>query len=200
MANDMNGVNDIYNNGLNDVYGEMPAGETVEVPTQNVLVKTGVQTSIQWGDDGSLQNGLDTPATRFVHETINGDDVIKDMHTGLMWPKNWSHAMSGYKTPAVWSSIQMAMQNGQIPTNFYGDFTDWCIPNAQEFLSIYDFENQDFHAELGLLNVNSGDKWWCSTVKNPGTPIYGYVFGKDIDPLTPELLTSSQLYIACRRF
>src|SRR6056297_3384318 len=83
MANDVRAINDIYRNGLNAAYGELPR-------SQNRLPKTRQTSSNTAPDDGSMENGLDEPAVRFIESLVNGDEVVTDQHTGLMW-----HVASG---------------------------------------------------------------------------------------------------------
>lgn len=187
MANDMTGINDIYNNGLNDVYGEMPSG-------QNLLLKTGQVTSYYSGDDGETENGLATPETRFETAVLSGGNVVKDYHTGLMWCRDRLEAGCNYGVKLNWES---AIDFGANLN--YAGFTDWYIPNFFELLSLLNYGTSTsihLYPEFGTYLTSS--YIWSSTTK-PGDTIKAMVFVPTYTVAYCEMKTGTRLVLPCRR-
>ena len=153
MANDMTAINDNYNNGLNDLYGEMPR-------SQNLLTKTGQTTSYNSGDDGESEIGLDLPITRFENDVLDGDDIVIDYHTGLMWARFTDNLSINdtYKTWAAYFPLIAALS--------FGGFDDWRMPNVHEYMSIIDYKRDGSVSPMYGLYSNftqTSGYHWCST-------------------------------------
>ncbi len=101
------------------------------------LPKTGQTGSYNPGDDGDVEAGwwvgkkIANNKTRFIEKTLDGDDVVIDRATGLMWPKDNSLAGGRSNSATGWIS-QIIYANG---LDFAG-FTDWRMPNINELISI----------------------------------------------------------------
>lgn len=104
------------------------------------LPKTGQTELYAAGDDGDVEAGwwrgrLDANnRTRFVQQTIVGDDVVLDRATGLMWPEDF-RLVGGYMGVTLTWANAIAWANA---LNFAG-FTDWRLPNVIELISIARF-------------------------------------------------------------
>ncbi|MBR6244346.1 DUF1566 domain-containing protein [bacterium] len=72
--------------------------------------------------------GNELPASEFIVSEINGDEVVKDNTTGLMWQK-------GYVTK-TWQNALSYCENLD-----YAGFTDWRLPNTNELASNDDVYN-----------------------------------------------------------
>ena|SRR3989339_30616 len=108
----------------------------------NLLPKTGQTTSYNpsGGDDGDNEAGQTQPVTRFEAVTINGKELIKDYHTGLMWYKK-----AYYNAEYMLDECVTDVDNSAL-----AGFYDWRVPNVLELLSIWDFETQSIRAEFDL--------------------------------------------------
>jgi len=103
--------------------------------SQDLLAQTGFC-------DGSIPN--EWPDSRYFVEEINGDQVVTDNKTGLMWqrcilgytPVNHTcEFIQGNTFNYTWlealESAQALNNNGG-----YADYTDWRVPNIQELITL----------------------------------------------------------------
>ena len=155
MANDMTGINDIYNNGLNAAYGPMPR-------SQNLVIKTGQTTSFYSGDDGDTELGLSEPANRFEEQNIGGDDIVIDHHTGLMWPKSTAGAACNNNVQLTWMAAIDFCGN----LSFAG-FDDWRMPNILESLTIFNYQTDRYYTYFTGLFTNK--LFWSATTSARST-------------------------------
>ena len=72
--------------------------------------------------------GNELPAAEFIVSEINGDEVVKDDTTGLMWQKTY--------TIVSWQNALSYCENLD-----YAGFTDWRLPNTNELASNDDVYN-----------------------------------------------------------
>ena len=104
-----------------------------------LLPKTGQFLTHFSGDDGFYQAGwwrgktIATNKTRFILKAINGDAVVIDRATGLMWAADGSAA----GCLAVGTSIANSLIYAEALT--FAGFSDWRVPNIKELFSIIDF-------------------------------------------------------------
>ena len=119
------------------------------------LPQTGQTTSYVAGDDGDLQMGAAWPSPRFTNpdgSTPIAGDVVVDQLTGLMWMKD--PALGGNGT---WKTVMENINGLNGGAGTYG-YTDWRMPNLNEFESLMNYEEADTAAWLnsqGFLNVQS---------------------------------------------
>lgn len=187
MANDMTGVNDIYENGLNNVYGEMPS-------SQNLLLKTGQVVSYYNGDDGETETGLATPETRFETAVLSGGNVAKDYHTGLMWCRNINEAGCNYGVKLTWESGVDFCSNLN-----YAGFDDWYLPNFFELLSLLNYGTSTaVYLYPEFLNFATSTYIWSSTTK-PGDTIKAMIFVPSYTGVYSAAKTSTYRVSPCRR-
>ena len=78
-----------------------------------------------------LSRGL---PTRFISDSIGGDDVVTDLATGLMWAVDGNEAGCANGGTKTW----VAARDYARDLTFAG-FTDWRLPNINELLSIVDY-------------------------------------------------------------
>ncbi|MBA7678319.1 hypothetical protein ES703_86592 [subsurface metagenome] len=139
------------------------------------LPKTGQVTSYADGDDGYYQKGwwkgltVAGNKTRFVSKTLDGDDVVIDLATGLMWPADAEGAGGNSKNTVNWDTA-IAYANG---LDFAG-FTDWRIPNSHEFVTLMNLEQTVNKVPTGFFTGFGGIiEYWTSTTYSDNTP-YAY--------------------------
>jgi len=184
MANDVRAINDIYRNGLNAAYGELPR-------SQNRLPKTGQTTSYQAGDDGDNQAGVSEPEIRFEIQTLSGDDVVIDHHTGLMWVRSRTSAGCNYGTKLDWSS-GITFCNDLV----YAGFDDWRMPNLFEGISLWDPVNEILVSSF-LGFTSSAYSFWSSTSRHSYTANALYVY-LSYYPVNQTAKTNSYTVLPCR--
>ncbi len=108
------------------------------------LPKTGQTTEHHVGDDGTYQAGwwrgrkIADNRTRFLVKTLDGDDVVIDLASGLMWAADGSKAGCNNITAIAWeAAIDYALA-----LDFAG-FTDWRMPNINELGSIVNWDENN---------------------------------------------------------
>jgi hypothetical protein len=98
-----------------------------------VIAKTGQTTSYVGTDDGSLQEGVAWPATRFVD---NGNGTVTDNLTGLIWLQK-----AGCFAPTTWVNALTEVNqlaSGQCLLNDGSSAGQWRLPNINELESLID--------------------------------------------------------------
>lgn len=120
------------------------------------------------GQDGDIQAGYAWPNPRF---TNNGDGTISDLLTGLMWPKGRDESKikcAGYDNmQGTWSMFwtqsfdYIDCQN----TNNYLGYSDWRLPNINEFQSLFNAQQPDPYQWLATQGFDNltGNNYWSST-------------------------------------
>ncbi|KKL08907.1 hypothetical protein LCGC14_2571200, partial [marine sediment metagenome] len=104
------------------------------------LPKTGQTITYHSEGDGAYQAGWwkgklnVNNKTRFVLKTINGDKVVIDRATGLMWAADGDEAGCNESGILYWDEALPYAYN----LTFAG-FSDWRIPNINELGSIINF-------------------------------------------------------------
>jgi len=144
--------------------------------TSRGLPKTGQSESWQTGDDGDYEAGWwrgrdnSNNKNRFITKTINGDDVVIDRATNLMWAADGNRAGSNNDNSIQWGNGCVYANN----LNFAG-FTDWRIPNFFELFSILNMSIYSPAVKIPpFANISSLD-YWSSTTDSYDTGEAWYV-------------------------
>ncbi len=123
------------------------------------IPKTGQTTMYSSNDDGTYQEGIIFPSTRFRD---NGDGTITDNMTGLMWLKDANNA-GGSKMFSNALAYVADLNSGSESGNC--GYTDWRLPNVTELESVVHYGQSDQYTWLisqGFSNVQNG-YYWSST-------------------------------------
>ncbi len=138
--------------------------ETKQTILTRLLPKTGQTTVRRTGDDGTYQSGwwkgksVSDNLERFISKTLDGDDVVIDKATGLMWPKDFNGSGANSGNTANWNaSIDYCNS-----LSFAG-FSDWRLPNINELISIWDSSLRSPAIPSPFINVVNSQYYWSST-------------------------------------
>ncbi len=125
------------------------------------IPQTGFTDSSIYGDDGSLQLGIEWPDPRF---TDNDDGTVTDNLTNLVWLKDANCFGAVIWNNAIESSNELGdgycgLNDGSFPG-------DWRLPNKNELSSIVDMSNYgnllalpDGHPFINVIEAY----YWSST-------------------------------------
>jgi len=126
------------------------------------------------GQDSDLQLGTAWPEHRF---TDNGNGILTDNLTGLIWPRESFTSGPAECNPGNYTTWQGALDHVKcLNTNNYLGFTDWRLPNLNELVSLVNWNEADIIAWLnsvGFNNVQYDRYWTSSTVTSDPTQIWG---------------------------
>lgn len=130
------------------------------------LPKTGQEVSDVIGDDGEHEAGWwvgrlnVNNRTRFLVKTINGDDVVVDLATGLMWARDGTAAGGFGGLTRAWVTML-----GVCNELTFAGFTDWRLPNINELCSIVNFSIWNPAVYDVFQNILYTEKYWSSTTR-----------------------------------
>ncbi len=137
--------------------------ETSQIVLSRGLPKTGQVLEYEILDDGVFQAGwwvgktVANNLTRFVVKTIDGDDVVIDRATGLMWARDCTGA-GGHEGV----TYSFAAQNNHANLLTFAGFSDWRVPNVKELFSIMDFsDSRPCWPDVFVNTINTA--YWTST-------------------------------------
>jgi len=128
------------------------------------LPKTGQITEYSVGDDGTHEAGWwigrlnATNKTRFIAKTIDGDDVVIDRATGLMWAANGN--LAGCRNGG---KDNFGAQISYANSLTFAEFSDWRMPNLKELLSIIDYSQSSPAIDASFFPNTSYYSYWTST-------------------------------------
>ena len=88
------------------------------------------------------------PESSFTTFTKNGDEIVKDNVTGLMWHKTVSEE--------YWSGALSYCESST-----YGGYTDWRLPNFNELLSIVNYDR--YTPTTDIPSITEKETVWSST-------------------------------------
>jgi Protein of unknown function (DUF1566) len=119
------------------------------------------------GEDGETQAGLLWPTPRF---TDNGDGTITDNLTGLDWLKdgNCPGTAMGWQAALTWIASTLNTGGTACASYTAGTFTDWRLPNANEYVSLADISQATpalpiGHPFINVVNGASNENYWSSS-------------------------------------
>jgi len=143
--------------------------ETEQVILTRQLPKTGYTYSYSDGDDAYYQAGwwkgrkIADNKTRFIAKTINGDDVVIDRATGLMWAADG--AAAGCNNGGTLNLTDAIVYANALD---FAGFTDWRLPNINELFSIVKHlsTNPSIYTDFFSNTVNN--HYWSSGGAGPG--------------------------------
>ena len=139
---------------------DMDTGQTI---LTRGLPKTGQTSVILAGDDGTHQAGwwlgkkIADNRERFILKILDGEDVIIDLATGLMWPRNCRGDGAYIGERKKWP-VMITYANGLT----FATFSDWRMPNIFEFLTLMSYE-YGVSAWPSIFSNVIGDSYWTST-------------------------------------
>lgn len=102
---------------------------------------------------------LDGTAKDLTAETIEGDKVVKDNHTGLMW-------QDGFSEPMNWANAITSAHNST-----WAGFDDWRLPTIVELMTLPDFGSANYHNAVFTVDFY---RHWSSTTDIDNTSVAFY--------------------------
>lgn len=135
-----------------------------QVILSRLLPKTGQVISYEDGDDGAIEAGwwrglsVADNKTRFIAKTIDGNSVVIDLATGLMWDADRSIDGFGGGATMLWVDAVLFPL-----TRSYAGFDDWRMPNIKELRSIVDFTKTNPAIDTNFFPDTESDYFWTST-------------------------------------
>lgn len=133
-------------------------GQTVCYDAVGVLVEC-----VGTGQDGELQTGVAWPADRF---SDNGNGTIIDNLTGLVWPQNANPALDAQLARnsggrVLWPDALEFVAN--LNRKAYLGYSDWRLPNRNEFLSLVNYAESTPGVQLNMAGVGAiQEHYWSS--------------------------------------
>jgi len=162
------------------------------------LPKTGQTHIVPVGGDGTYQAGwwrgltFDDNKVRFIEQTIDGDDIVIDRATGLIWAADGDEAGCHNGTQTL---PEAAIIYAEGLVDFAG-YSDWRIPNINELLSIVQWELSNPCIYTVFTNTVSSE-YWTSSLYNVDPNDYWAVNFNNSKINNNSLLAS--LYVRCVR-
>ena len=125
----------------------------------------------------------------FEESTVNGDEVLTDAASGLMWQKDYTS-----KGMAIWKEALFHCEN-----LIYAGFSDWRLPNKNELASIVNYEKYRPASDFPVSELHDSLEFLSSTA--PGGIIYtvDLVFGEVDTALKSEGDVIVENYARCVR-
>ena len=138
--------------------------ETGQIILTRLLPKTGQTVVMYAGDDGTYQAGwwkgktVANNKTRFLANTLDGDDIVLDLATGLMWAADGNELGCNNGGGLAWvTAIAYAEA-----LDFAG-FTDWRVPNINELLSIVNHSESSPSTYTAFFVNTAFSNYWSAT-------------------------------------
>lgn len=163
------------------------------------LPKTGQSTVYVIGGDGYYQAGwwkglkIANNKTRFIAKTFNGDDVVVDRATGLMWAADGAAAGCLIVTSSLIQCITYAEG-----LTFAG-FSDWRVPNLFELLSLMNYEETDLLIPEPPFSNTHWENWYITTTTKADAADYVYMIGMTDGLIYPKIRYFEEYYLRCVR-
>lgn len=138
--------------------------QTKHIVMTRGIPKTGQSVSYEEDDDGLHQYGwwkgrkLADNKVRFISKSPNGNDIVIDNATGLVWPAranrggcNNGDKLNFEEVVSFASALDFA------------NFQDWRVPNVKEVFSLINFGRFAPALYTDFFTVFSIGKYWTST-------------------------------------
>lgn len=138
------------------------------------LPKTGQSVGYGASDDGYVEAGwwqgrkIIGNKTRFIVKTLNDDDVVIDLATGLMWAADGNSVACSSGNAIIWDLASTHCDG----LGFAG-FDDWRLPNAKELMSIIDYALGTPAIKQPPFANTKSSRYWSSTTRQ-GSIIYAW--------------------------
>ncbi len=138
--------------------------ETQNIILSRLLPKTNQENTYITGDDGIHEAGWWKGKTvannrkRFIEYTLSGDDVVKDLATGLMWARDGDEGGCGNGSNYRWDDACLFASG--MP---FAGFSDWRVPNILEMISIVDFAKTSAPFSYSIFTNTASAGYWSST-------------------------------------
>lgn len=132
--------------------------------------KTGQTTMYAAGDDGDIQAGwwrgrnVSNNKSRFWTAAFDGEQLVIDRATNLVWPKAWDGDGGNGGGSLTWASGVSWASN----LNFAG-FTDWRLPNVNELVSLINWGTTNPCLWSGVFTGVAASSYFTSTTYSGGT-------------------------------
>jgi hypothetical protein len=128
--------------------------------------------------------GTDLPNAVLVSSTVDGDDIITDTTSGLVWQKT-------YVSNKTWQEALDYCEN-----QTYAGYSDWRLPNLNELFSL--INDDKFSPASDLTNVAKVPYWTStSSMTNVNEALYVNFYGGSIG--ASARTTSGSRYVRCVR-
>lgn len=137
-----------------------------QIILSRLLPKTGQETQYEYKDDGTVEAGwwkglkVADNKTRFIAKTINQEDVVIDLATGLMWTASGT-AVGCYNG----NLVHWAVAIEYCRTLTFAGFTDWRLPNIRELLSIIGYNLNSPAIKQPPFANTYNTVYWTSTTR-----------------------------------
>jgi hypothetical protein len=99
--------------------------------------------------------GHSTIIHRYEKKSINGDTVVIDYATGLIWHQNGSDENMKWKKVKKWVT--------RLNKKGYAGYKDWRLPTVEEAASLLESNKGDVWNDLYIAPLFSNVQWWIWT-------------------------------------
>jgi DNA-directed RNA polymerase, delta subunit len=112
--------------------------------------------------------GDESPAPVFEESTVNGDKVLTDSASGLMWQKNYTD-----KGMTKWKEALFYCEN-----LIYAGYSDWRLPNRNELASIINYEKYRPATDFPITPMHDMLVFFSATSQGGMVNIVDFVYGE----------------------
>ena len=133
--------------------------------------------------------GEEYPESVFESSTINGDEVITDSASGLMWQKDYT-----VKDSSVWKEALSYCEN-----LVYAGYSDWRLPNKNELASLVNYERYRPAADLPISQMRDSLPFLSSTNTDYAVYSVDFTYGEVKGVAKSDGNFIAERYIRCVR-
>ena len=112
--------------------------------------------------------GEESQAPVFEESTLNGDEVLTDSASGLMWQKNYAE-----KGMTKWKEALFYCEN-----LIYAGYSDWRLPNRNELASIINYEKYRPATDFPITQMHDMLVFFSATSQGGIVDIVDFVYGE----------------------